>query len=94
MQRTYPLAISKELYDQIPETDARRKMWLGPTPEEWAECNAAGRSTGALYKRAFAEYGGKLYSTSLVYGYMQFKFQAAFMPGGGCFNIYRGEDRS
>ena len=92
MQRTYPLAISKELYDQIPETDARRKMWLGPTEAEWAECNAAGRSTGALYKRAFAEYGNKLYSTSLVYGYMQFKFLATFMPGGGCFNIYRGAE--
>ena len=92
MQRTYPLAISKELYDQIPETDARRKMWLGPTDAEWAECNAAGRSTGALYKRAFAEYGNKLYSTSLVYGYMQFKFLATFMPGGGSFNIYRAAE--
>lgn len=92
MQRTYPLAISKELYDQIPETDVRRKMWLGPTEAEWKECNSAGRSTGALYKRAFAEYGDKLYSTSLVYGYMQFKFQCSFYPGGGCFNIYRGTE--
>ena len=92
MQRTYPLAISKELYDQIPETDARRKMWLGPSEAEWKECNTAGRSTGALYKRAFAEYGSKLYSTSLVYGYMQFKFQATFMPGGGPFNIYRSAE--
>ena len=92
MQRTYPLAISKELYDQIPETDVRRKMWLGPTEAEWKECNAAGRSTKTLYKRAFAEYGSKLYSTSLVYGYMQFKFQATFMPGGGSFNIYRSAE--
>ena len=92
MQRQYPLAISKELYDQIPETDARRKMWLGPTEAEWKECNSAGRSTKTLYKRAFAEYGNKLYSTSLVYGYMQFKFQATFMPGGGSFNIYRSAE--
>ena len=92
MQRTYPLAISKELYDQIPATDARRAMWLEPTAEEAAELNAAGRSTGKLYKRAFAEYGDKLYSTSLVYQYMQFKFQATFMPGGGSFNIYRAAE--
>ena len=92
MQRQYPLAISKELYDQIPETDARRKMWLGPTEAEWKECNAAGRSTKTLYTRAFQEYGDKLYSTSLVYGYMQFKFQATFMPGGGPFNIYRSAE--
>ena len=92
MQRTCPLAISKELYDQIPETDVRRKLWLGPTEAEWAECNAAGRSTGTLYTRAFKEFGNKLYSSSLVYGYMQFKFQATFMPGGGSFNIYRSAE--
>lgn len=91
-QRQYPLAISKELYDQIPETDARRKMWLGPTEEEWAECNAAGRSTGKLYQRAFSEYGNKLYSTSLVFAYMHFKFLASFLPGGGSFNIYRSAE--
>ena len=92
MQRNYPLAISKELYDQIPTTDARRKMWLEPTAAEAAELNAAGRSTKTLYKRAFAEYGDKLYSTSLVYQYMQFKFLATFMPGGGSFNIYRSAE--
>ena len=92
MQRTYPLAISKELYDQIPETDARRKMWLEPTEAEVAELNANGRSTKTLYKRAFAEYGSKLYSTSTVYQYMQFKFQCTFLPGGGSFNIYRSAE--
>ena len=92
MQRQYPLAISKELYDQIPETDARRLMWLQPTAAEAAELNAAGRSTKTLYKRAFAEFGDKLYSTSLVYQYMQFKFQVVFYPGGGSFNIIRSAE--
>ena len=92
MQRTYPLAISKELYDQIPTTDVRRNMWLEPTAAEAKELNAAGRSTKTLFKRAFAEYGDKLYSTSLVYQYMQFKFQCTFYPGGGSFNIYRSAE--
>jgi len=92
MQRQYPLAISKELYNQIPVSDVRRKMWLEPTAEEAAELNAAGRSQKTLYKRAFAEYGSKLYSTSFVYQYMQFKFLATFMPGGGSFNIYRSAE--
>jgi len=92
MQRTYPLAISRELYDQIPVTDVRRKMWLEPTEEERKELNSAGRSTGKMYTRAFQEYGNKLYSTSLVYQYMQFKFLATFMPGGGPFNIYRSAE--
>lgn len=92
MQRTYPCAISRELYDQIPQADARRKMWLEPTDAERAELDAYGRSTGTLYKRAFAEYGSKLYSTSLVYQYMHFKFLATFMPGGGSFNIFRSAE--
>ena len=92
MQRTYPLAISRELYDQIPTTDVRRNLWLEPTEAERKELNAAGRSTGNLYKRAFATFADKLYSTSLVYQYMQFKFQCTFYPGGGSFNIYRSAE--
>ena len=52
--RNYPSAISQELYDQIPETDVRRALWLEPTEAERKECNSAGRSTKTLYKRAFA----------------------------------------
>ena len=92
MQRTYPLAISKELYDQIPETDVRRRMWLEPTGEEWAACNANGQAASAFANRAKAEFGSKLYSTSQIYGYMQFKFLCTFTPGGGSFNIYRSAE--
>ncbi|MBQ6045660.1 MAG: RagB/SusD family nutrient uptake outer membrane protein [Bacteroidales bacterium] len=92
MQRTYPLAISKELYDQIPETDVRRRMWLEPTEEEWAACNANGQAASAFANRAKAEFGDKLYSTSQIYGYMQFKFLCTFTPGGGSFNIYRSAE--
>ena len=92
MQRTYPLAISKELYDQIPETDVRRRMWLEPTEEEWAACNANGQAASAFANRAKAEFGSKLYSTSQIYGYMQFKFLCTFTPGGGSFNIYRSAE--
>ena len=90
--RTYPVAISKELIDQIPETDTRRWLYLVPTEEEWAECNSAGRSTGKLYKRAFQEYGDRLYGTSLVYAYQQYKLMAEFMPGGGSFPIIRAAE--
>ncbi len=92
MQRTYPLAISKELYDQIPETDARRDMWLGPTEEEWAACDAKNMANAAFKKRAQNKFGDKLYSTSQVYAYMQVKFQCTFLPGGGSFNIYRSAE--
>lgn len=92
MQRTYPCAISRELYDQIPQGDERRKLWLEPTEAERKELNAYGRSTGTLYKRAFKEYGSKLQSASLVYQYMHFKFLATFMPGGGSFCLFRSAE--
>ena len=92
MQRTKPLAISKELYDQIPETDARRKMWLEPTPEEWAACSAVDKAAASFANRAKAEYGSKLYETSNIHAYMSFKFQCTFTPGGGSFNIYRSAE--
>ena len=96
--RTYPVAISKELIDQIPASDVRRSLYLVPTEEEYAECNAAGRSTGMLYNRAKAEYKDRLYFdqsgklTSLVYAYMQFKFLVDFYPGGGSFPIIRAAE--
>ena len=92
MQRTYPLAISKELYDQIPETDVRRKMWLEPTAEEWAACSANSAAAAGLSNRAKSEFANKLYSTSTIYAYMQFKFLCTFTPGGGNFNIYRSAE--
>ena len=87
--RNYPVAISKELIDQIPESDSRRYLYLVPTDAEYAECNAAGRSTKSLYKRARKDYPDCLYETSLVYAYMQFKFMVAFYPGGGSFPLIR-----
>ena len=90
--RQYPSAISQELYDQIPETDVRRGLWLEPTEAERSECNSAGRSTKSLYTRAFAEYGDKLYSTSYIFMYMQFKFQNQDQPGVGSFNFMRAAE--
>lgn len=90
--RNYPCAISQELYDQIPATDVRRALWLEPTAAERAECNSAGRSTKLLYKRAFNDYGKKLFSTSTVYMYMQFKFQNQDQPGVGSFNFMRAAE--
>ena len=96
--RNYPLAISKELIDQIPESDVRRQLYLVPTAAEYAECNAAGRSTKSLYNRAKADYEDRLYFdqdgklTSNIYAYMQFKFLVDFYPGGGSFPIIRAAE--
>ena len=90
--RNYQVAISKELIDQIPESDSRRWLYLVPSDEEYAECNAAGRSTKKLYKRAKEEYKDRMYETSLVFAYMQYKFLVDFYPGGGSFPVIRAAE--
>ena len=94
-----PFAISKELIDQIPETDVRRTMFLIPTEEEFADknlnkTNGNAKSSSALYKRAKSQYADKMFETSQVFMYMQYKFQAAFMPGGGSFPLFRMAEMS
>lgn len=90
--RNYPVAISKELIDQIPTTDVRRDLYLVPqSDEEFKTMNSAGRaSKGPLYDRAKAT--GYLYGTSYVFGYQQYKFRVAFLPGGGSFHLFRAAE--
>lgn len=47
--RTYACSISKELYDQIPETDVRKNMFLGPKEGETYTTSTGRASKGALY---------------------------------------------
>jgi hypothetical protein len=89
--RPYPCAISKELYDQIPATDVRRKMFLEPLEGE-TYTTSTGKAGTAMQNRAFEEYGDKLYSTSSVFAYMQFKQQASNQPGDGHINLFRAAE--
>ena len=94
VDRSYPLAISRELIEQIPETDVRRGHFLVPqTDAEFSEAFAANGNprscTKALRTRARAEFGDKILSNSLIFPYMQVKFTAAFQVGGGSFPLFR-----
>lgn len=89
---SYPSAISKDLYTQIPATDVRKKLYLEPKTGELDEGfnNNNGRSTGPLAVRAKEEYREKLYIDkkddqllSAIFIYMQFKFQASNLPAVG-----------
>lgn len=91
--RSYPGAISKELYDQIPETDIRRGMFLAPVESDGITDYSARVTSGTLYNRAQNEYGDKLYSTSYIFPYMQFKFQCADdYYGSGDINHFRASE--
>ncbi|MDE5610532.1 MAG: RagB/SusD family nutrient uptake outer membrane protein [Odoribacter sp.] len=82
-----PGAIAKELYDRIPVTDIRRGMFLDPKEDAFSSSN--GLAENELDKRARLEYGTKLYSESMIFAYMQFKFQVQAQPGVGHVNHFR-----
>ncbi len=90
--RSYPCAISKELYDQIPDTDVRKTMFLGPKEGETYTTSNGRASSGALFNRAKNDYGSKLYGTSYIFAYMQFKFQVEAQPGVGHVNNFRSAE--
>jgi len=97
---TYPSAISKELYEQIPADDVRKKAYLEPQPGEIDTdyYPTTGRSVGPLAVRAKEEYASKLYIDksgqllSAIYIYMQFKFQCRNLPAVGSVVLMRAAE--
>lgn len=85
--RNYPIALSRELANQIPSNDSRLALFGIPTAAELAEfskiagngfnTNTTAVTKGVYYKRIKADYKSKMYSTTLVFPYMSFKYQAA-----------------
>lgn len=104
--RNNPSAIDKILYNKIPDTDVRKKLYAAPTDEEFYEKNAKGNyyinmtsglaTSGSFYKRVWDEYGDKLYndgtSISKVFIYMQFKVLCQSNPGIGQLNLARAAE--
>lgn len=94
--KNYPAAISKELYNLIPESDVRRGMFLAPTPEEEGSYNtktgAITNGKSSLYKRGWETYGHKLNEASKLFAYMQFKFQNTANAGIGHVNHFRASE--
>lgn len=89
--RENPCMISKDLIDCIPDTDIRKKQYLIPTENEF-KMYGIDKASGSIYQRAINDYSDKLWSTSKIYPYMQFKFQCAGQPGDGSLNIIRAAE--
>ncbi|RXJ46080.1 RagB/SusD family nutrient uptake outer membrane protein [Gelidibacter gilvus] len=87
--RTYPKRISKELYDQIPDTDIRKDLFLNP---EGFSFNAATGAAGAdLISNARSRYP-EIKSNATIFAHMQFKVDANDMPGVGNLNHFRSSE--
>ncbi|MDE5808797.1 MAG: RagB/SusD family nutrient uptake outer membrane protein [Muribaculaceae bacterium] len=98
--RNYPIAISRELINQIPAEDSRLELFGIPTEAEIAEfteitgngfnSNTTAVTKGEYYTRIKADYKSKLYTTTLIFPYMSFKFQAnAGSAGDGELCLFR-----
>ena len=67
-------------------------MFLAPQEGD-AYNTANGRVTaGPLLERARRDYASKLFSSSLIYAYMQFKFLCTGQPGVGQLNHFRSAE--
>lgn len=86
--RSYGSCISKDLYDQIPETDIRKGMFLRPTSDtQYSHSNGQITDT-ALIKEYQAKYP-TLTEAHKLYAYHQFKVSVAGTPGIGYLNHIR-----
>lgn len=89
--RSIPKSISKELFEQIPATDIRKKLFLDPV-ESKLNFNATtgqGNAAGLAYIRNMYP---DIPTNSQAYAYMQFKIKANDMPGIGQTNNFRSSE--
>lgn len=87
--RSYPKCISRELFNQIPDTDIRKGLFLDPTG--YGYTTSTGLAKSDLTAHAFELYPD-IYSTSKIYAYMQFKIKASDQPGVGYLNNFRSSE--
>lgn len=87
--RTYPKRMSKELYDQVPDTDIRKDLFLNPDGFDYnANTGEAGDDLDSHARERFPALAGN----AKVYTHMQFKINANDMPGVGNLNHFRSSE--
>lgn len=89
--RNYPKCISRELFNQIPETDIRRQWWLDPTGYTYTTSTGEAANSTQLAKDTRAKYPDLL-SNAKVFAYMQFKVRCNDTPGVGELNNFRSSE--
>jgi hypothetical protein len=89
--RTYPKCISKELFDKVPVSDVRRRLFLDPTGYSYNTSTGEAQNDLKNYALRYASSDGRqgLASNAKAYAYMQFKFSNLYQPGGGQQNFIR-----
>lgn len=86
--RSYPKCISRVLYEQIPDTDLRKDLFLDPEGYEYGSTGIAGDELDAVARSKWPD----LQSNATVYAYMQFKIAVEDQPGVGHLNHFRSSE--
>lgn len=81
--------ISRELYNRIPVTDIRRRLFLDPG--EFGYKTSTGLADKELADHARALYPD-IFASTAIYAYMQFKFKATDNTGAGEVNHFRSSE--
>ncbi len=90
--RSYPISISRSLYESIPETDVRRDMFFAPLEgESYSQTNGQASSGTAMHKRFF-EMNPDVPSTAKVAAWHQMKFRTLDGVGVGHLNHFRSSE--
>lgn len=89
--RAYPGCISRVLYNKIPETDIRKKLFLNPGNDFIPSSTGSIADSSDLAKR-YRELFPDLQSDATLYRYMSFKFRATYQPGVGELNHFRSAE--
>lgn len=87
--RTSPKRMSKELYDQIADTDIRKDLFLDPEGFDYNQ--STGKAEADLDAHA-RDLFPDLKSNAQVFTHMQFKIKANDMPGVGNLNHFRSSE--
>jgi len=85
--RTYPVCISKTLYDRIPETDIRKDMYLDPGDVAYTSVGGIAANTD-LARSVYAAHPSMTSAHTLA-AYMSFKFSIDGSIGVGYINNFR-----
>lgn len=94
MARSYPASISKLLYDQIPDTDLRKDMFLYPGDDFDLNNNTIrldNKRDSLLILKYRTKYPDIQYN-AILQPYMHFKFSVSGQPGVGELNHFRSAE--
>jgi hypothetical protein len=89
--KSYPKCISKELFDKVPDTDVRKKLFLNPADYPMFTYNNQTGQVNNAWRDSIRGTKGTD-PTANIYAYMQFKIAASAMPGVGHLNNFRSSE--